>query len=237
MVERFHRQLKGVLKCLQADSNWTEFLPLIMLGIRNTIKEDLQATPAEMVYGTTLTLPADLVNTDNASLITNPVDFVETLRQRMNRVQTALSRPASNPPEHMPTELADCEYVFMRTDSNRTPLQRPYTGPYKVVSRNRHTFTIRTNHGLEDISLQRLKPARVDPSTATFDLPNRRGRPRLNVSELELSHLGGSDVAVTLHTEDPQSSSIRTSPSDGNSHSNSVTRFQSRSIYPSATTQ
>ena len=34
-----------------------ESLPLILLGIRTALKEDINSTTAEMIYGTTLRLP------------------------------------------------------------------------------------------------------------------------------------------------------------------------------------
>ena len=52
MVERFHRQLKAAIKCHQND-RWTETLPTLLLGVRSAWKEDVQATAAEMLYGST----------------------------------------------------------------------------------------------------------------------------------------------------------------------------------------
>jgi cleavage and polyadenylation specificity factor subunit 1 len=37
LVERFHRTLKAAIMC-HADQQWTEALPLVLLGIRNRIK-------------------------------------------------------------------------------------------------------------------------------------------------------------------------------------------------------
>ena len=48
MVERFHRQLKAAIKCHNS-SNWIENLPIVLLGIRTAIKEDLSATAAEII--------------------------------------------------------------------------------------------------------------------------------------------------------------------------------------------
>ncbi len=56
MVERFHRQLKAAQPQPTA---WMDTLPLILLGIRTALKEDISATTAEMVYGTTLCLPGE----------------------------------------------------------------------------------------------------------------------------------------------------------------------------------
>jgi transposase InsO family protein len=48
LVERFHRTLKAAIMC-HTDQQWTEALPLVLLGIRTAFKEDLQASVAELV--------------------------------------------------------------------------------------------------------------------------------------------------------------------------------------------
>lgn len=57
LVERFHRQLKASLKCQPNPTQWVDGLPLVLLGIRTTLKQDLHCSSAELVYGTTLRLP------------------------------------------------------------------------------------------------------------------------------------------------------------------------------------
>jgi cleavage and polyadenylation specificity factor subunit 1 len=74
LVERFHRTLKVAIMC-HADQQWTEVLPLDLLGIRTAFKEDLQASVAELVYGEPLTIPGELLiptaePVDSAHLIT-----------------------------------------------------------------------------------------------------------------------------------------------------------------------
>lgn len=65
LVKCFHHQLKGVLKCMTDPTHWTKALPLIRLGIRTAVKQDLQYTPAELVYGSTLwaLFPGELFDT------------------------------------------------------------------------------------------------------------------------------------------------------------------------------
>ena len=58
MVELFHRQLKAAIQCHNS-SNWVESLPIVLLGIRTAIKEDLSTAAAEMIYGTSIRLPAE----------------------------------------------------------------------------------------------------------------------------------------------------------------------------------
>ena len=58
LIENFHRPLKAAIVAHKTRS-WTEVLPTILLGFRCALKEDIDATPAELVYGTTLRLPGD----------------------------------------------------------------------------------------------------------------------------------------------------------------------------------
>ena len=61
MVERFHRQLKASLGAVEAGEKWSDHLPMVLLLFRNTYKKNLKASPADLVYGQSLTLPADLI--------------------------------------------------------------------------------------------------------------------------------------------------------------------------------
>ena len=177
MVERFHRQLKDSLRCLNSDPNWAAQLPLILLGIRSSVKEDLKNSPAELVFGTSLRLPADIAEETEDSGTSDETAFAEQLKSRVNSQQSANTRVVPTD-TFIPKELMSSEHVLVRVDSQRKPLQRPYNGPYKVIARNKHTFTIETPNGPEDVNIGRLKPAKVDKRTVTFNLPRRRGRPR-----------------------------------------------------------
>ncbi|GFX71235.1 transposon Tf2-8 polyprotein [Trichonephila clavipes] len=56
MIEELHRPLKSAIKC-HATERWTEVLPIILLGLRASLKEDILCTPSELVFGTTIRLP------------------------------------------------------------------------------------------------------------------------------------------------------------------------------------
>ena len=49
MVERLHRQLKASLMATSSSTSWVEALPMVLLGIRTSLKEDLGCTSAELV--------------------------------------------------------------------------------------------------------------------------------------------------------------------------------------------
>ncbi|XP_015585621.1 uncharacterized protein LOC107263200 [Cephus cinctus] len=60
MIERWHRSLKSAIMCHENDS-WIDILPTVLLGLRTSIKEDIKTATAELVYGTYLRLPGELV--------------------------------------------------------------------------------------------------------------------------------------------------------------------------------
>ena len=53
-----HRTMKSALKAkLGSDPNWVDALPLVLLGMRAAVKNDLHCSVAEMVFGEPLRLP------------------------------------------------------------------------------------------------------------------------------------------------------------------------------------
>ncbi|GFU27606.1 transposon Ty3-G Gag-Pol polyprotein [Nephila pilipes] len=61
IFEHFQRHLKSTIKA-QENNLWTELIPVILLGIRTAVKEDLQSFCAELAYGSTLRLPCDMID-------------------------------------------------------------------------------------------------------------------------------------------------------------------------------
>jgi hypothetical protein len=61
LVERFHRTLNAAIMC-HADQRRTDALSIVLLGIRTSFKEDLQASVAELVYGEHLPILARCVH-------------------------------------------------------------------------------------------------------------------------------------------------------------------------------
>ena len=61
MIEYFHCSLKSSLQARLASSDWVAHLPLVMLGLRSSPKEDSGFSPAEAVYGSNLSLPGEFL--------------------------------------------------------------------------------------------------------------------------------------------------------------------------------
>ncbi len=118
MVERFHRQLKVALRARLTSPAWTEELPIIMLAIRATPKEDLGCAPAELVYGTTLRLPGEFFGPASDPTSDDQQAFLPQLRAAMQRLRTAPPLAHGSPQHHVPASLQAANFVFVRHDAH-----------------------------------------------------------------------------------------------------------------------
>ena len=176
IVERFHRHLKSALKARLTDANWIDVLPWVLLGIRTAPKEDLNTSSAELVYGAPLTVPGDFVAAPKTFMST-----AQWLGKQRETVKALVPVPTSAhgaTATAVPTGIRDAKFVFLRRDAHRTPLQRPYEGPFKVVQTGEKTFKLAIGDRIETVSIDRLKPAHLDADQPVLVAqPRRRGRP------------------------------------------------------------
>ena len=163
IVERFHRTM--IMARLGENPNWTEELPVVMLGLRTAFKEDLGCSSAELVYGTHLRLPGGFFEAPGAFEHPWPIDFLASLRRAMNNLRTTpvIRHGATHP--NWPTALNNCTHVFIWRDRHKPPLTRPYDGPYRVVGKSNKFYIVNLGTRLDNISVDHLKPAPTDKST------------------------------------------------------------------------
>ena len=178
MIERLHRTVKAALKARLTGPNWADELPWVLLGLRTTPKDDLKASPADLVYGSPLTVPGDFVQDSAQAPVT------EHLRQLRERVGDLGPIPASHhghPRTNVPENLSNAKFVFIRRDFKKSPLQTPYDGPYEVIAKHDKYFNVKVGTREESISVDRLKAAFVEDSAPVLVAqPPRRGRPPAN---------------------------------------------------------
>ena len=178
LVERFHRQLKAALKSQPNPTHWSDSIPLVLLGICTALKEDIQCSVAELVYGTTLRLPGEFFDNTQDDMTTDPAAYVTQPKSDMWRLQATPTRPQDSRKVHIHPELSTCTHVFVRHDATRRTLQAPYDGPYKVLQRADKYFTLDVKGKQETISLDRLKPAHLDiPIEQCHDTPSCYANP------------------------------------------------------------
>ncbi|KAK3853628.1 hypothetical protein Pcinc_039844 [Petrolisthes cinctipes] len=91
-------------------------------------------------------------------------EFLDTLRSTVSKFLASPPRTPDNQRCFVPSALGSAEYVWVRHDGHRRPLQRPYNGPFKVISKSSKYFTIQGPRREETVTIDRLKPAIV-PST------------------------------------------------------------------------
>lgn len=177
LVERFHRTLKAALRARLTSPNWVDELPWVLLGIRTAPKEDLNSSSAELVYGAPLTVPGDFIAARTSA--PQPSKFLLELR---NKVQCFRPIPTSQHGTRacsVPSDLLSSSYVFLRRDCHRSPLERPYEGPFKVLTPGPKVFIIDRGGKAETVSIDRLKPAHLDMDRPVpLAKPRQRGRPR-----------------------------------------------------------
>ena len=137
MVERIHRQFKASLKARVTTSSWCTQLPIILLGMRSALKEDLSTSStsststAEMVYGTTLHLPGNCF--EQTPQMTSPGLLANQLLQYMVQLKPSPVITRGQFSFHVLRNLKSATHVFIQHNAHCTPLQRPYEA-YSISS-------------------------------------------------------------------------------------------------------
>ena len=165
LVERFHRRLKESLIALSQNqpTNWYYQLPCALLAIRTTLKPDLGASPADLVYGEGLSVPGALLPaspTEDDSQARRQT--LEHLRLEVARLQPVNTSAHRVPRIHIPDSLAQASHVFVLRGGHQPALTSPYMGPFRVVSRGPDSYRIALpGRGVDSVNIARLKPAVV----------------------------------------------------------------------------
>lgn len=133
-------------------SNWVSTWRAILLGLRCSLKGESNTTPAEMVHGQTLRLPGDFFEKDNTVNVL-PQTLVTQLKEKISKLTLALETHKSRNKPFVAPELKTATHVFVRHDAVRRPLQTPYDGPFKVVSREEKCFNVSINGNTKNISI------------------------------------------------------------------------------------
>ena len=171
--------MEAALKARLQGPRWTDELPWVLLGLRTVPKEDLDTSSAELVYGEPLTVPGEFVNPNSRLHSSN--NLFHSLAERFAPIPTShhgLSTPS------IPPSLKNARFVFVRRDCHRGPLQRPYDGPYPVITPGPKTFRVMIGRREEVISIDRLKPAHVDLTQPVLVAqPRRHGRPHITQNQ------------------------------------------------------
>lgn len=158
MIERLHRVLRASLKCVHHDQNWFTRLPLVLLGMRNAFKPDINATCSELVYGTSLRLPSQIFTSD---CFNDPAFDVSKFKNKMSRLRLPPSRHFIENIFKIP-QLDKCTHIFLKEGTTSAKYKPTYSGPHPVIMRNDKIFKILLNGKETTVSISRIKPAFLD---------------------------------------------------------------------------
>jgi len=122
-----------------------------------------------MVYGTSLTLPAQLASREEPQVdkILRDLAIAAPIPTRHGQLE-APTKPT--------TALAAAEMVYVRKGRQLQPLAQPYSGPYKVLERGPKYFRLDIGGKSTAVTVDRLKPHTGTAETAPA-APLRRGQP------------------------------------------------------------
>ena len=162
MVERLHRTLKAALMSRCNSSQWYHQLPWILLGLRTAPHEGLKASPAEALYGQTLTLPAEFFKNPDAPR--DPTDVMNAAKKFLPSCHTHKGARKT----FSPKGLEDCTHIFLRRETHRRPLTRPYYGPFRILQRKTKTVQILLEGMPQWVSIDRAKPAFLQPQDTSL---------------------------------------------------------------------
>jgi transposase InsO family protein len=112
MVERVHRQLKDALCARGAGPAWHSHLPWVLLGLHAAPKEDSAVSSLELVTGTPLVLPGQLLHVPDPPRVEVPPPPTRPL---------SYAAAANTPSAH----LARAEHVYVRVGGQQKPLAPP----------------------------------------------------------------------------------------------------------------
>ena len=163
MVERVHRVLKERLMARDGARDWMSHLPMVLLGLRASLREDSDTSPAQLVLGAPLRLPGQLLPSPHVDS-TLPAGASDFARQLEDSISNAVPMPVlfhGVQKSFLPRALQDASHVFVRIDAVRPPLTRPYEGPFRVLCKKEKTFTVLRSGKDWVVSVDRLKPAPV----------------------------------------------------------------------------
>ena len=121
------------------------------------MRDDSSCSPADLLYGSSLRLPADLM--DNGPFTAATSAFVNDLRGVMRSSQPMPFAYHGHRVPQVPRDLQTCSHVFVRIDAVRRPLSPPYEGPFPVLSRTPKTFVLDKSGKTSTVTVDRLKPA------------------------------------------------------------------------------
>ena len=112
---------------------------------------------------------------------------------------------------YIPEELKHCTHVIVRHDATKAPFAQPYDGPFKILERHDKFLKLKLNSRVDNISIDRLKPAFLETVHENFATLEPRetsastSKPPRSYSDIVRGH-GVTDIAIPVLTRSGRNS-------------------------------
>lgn len=176
MVERFNRTLEEYLRKVVSShqKDWDEHIPKFLLAYRSAVHDSTSRSPAKILFGTELKLPADLefgvkpglVHEDNGNVLQAQEELHELHEFVRNRIKMTSDKMKARYDRAANTEgFTEGQMVLLfnpqRKKGLSPKLQTHWEGPYKVIKKlNDVVYRIQRYHNprskMKVVHLERL---------------------------------------------------------------------------------
>ena len=113
IIEHFYRHLKSILKSYLNTTDWVDTLPIALLGIRTTLKQDYHCISVEVVYGTTLRVPGNFFTPNLEATVSDPSNYVTKLKESMKHFRATPPRNQQRS-TYTSEDLQTCTHALMQ---------------------------------------------------------------------------------------------------------------------------
>lgn len=176
MVERFNRTLEEHLRKVVSDNqkDWDKHIDLFLMAYRSSVHDTTSQTPASILFGTELRLPADMKFGISSKESRRTQSYAQDIRRRIEAIHQNTRMQSQLKSDKMKARYdyaANCEgfeegelvmlYNPKRRKGLSPKLQTCWEGPYKVVKRiNDVVYRIQWNQStrakMKVVHLERL---------------------------------------------------------------------------------
>ena len=96
----------------------------------------------------------------------------ENLSKLLNKVVFPYNIPRNcDVKQYLPEKLKTCDFVWVRLDRVRRPMEAPYQGPFEVLYRAPNYFSLSIRGKNVNVAIERLKPANFSRNNENQSTP------------------------------------------------------------------
>ena len=142
------------------------------------VKKLLGRSAAEMIYGTTLSLPGEFTQKYTVDAHTDLDNYSNKLRVAMSRLHLCPLRDTPQFFFFQYKEIETCSHVFLPRITIASLVTAPYDGPYKVIVRSGRVMKILVKGKIDPVALSLRSPIGQEFNRTRI---HRYGLPRLKL--------------------------------------------------------